>query len=136
MQERRRWMSVEEDTDHLISLEPIYSFLRAKGHALRGEYVIIGGWPVQFLPTADALAGEAAAEAVATEVEDVPTRVMTAEHLVAIALQLGRAKDHARILQFIEAGVLDTEHLDAILSRHGLMEKWTRFGQRFLEGGA
>ena len=124
----------EQGNSPLISLAPLYSHLNAKGFELRGEYVLIGGWPVQFLPTADALAEEAVAEALDTEVEGVPTRVMTAEHLVAIALQLGRAKDFARILQFIESGVLDTEKLDAILSRHELMEQWTRFGQRFLEG--
>jgi len=77
----------------LITLAPIYSHLKTKGYALRGEYVVIGKWPVQFLPTADALGDEAVAEAVDVEVEGTPTRVMTAEHLVAIALQLGRGKD-------------------------------------------
>ena len=43
--------------------------------------------------------------------------VMTAEHLVAIALATGRAKDYSRILQFIEAGALDTTRLDALLAR-------------------
>lgn len=116
----------------LISLAPISSYLKAKGYGFRGEYAIIGGWPVQFLPPADALGEEAIAEAVDTEVEGVPTRVMTAEHLVALALQLGRAKDHARILQFIDAGVLDAGKLDAILARHGLTAKWAGFEQRFL----
>ncbi len=115
----------------LISLTPIYSYLKSGGYSLRGEYVIIGGWTVQFLPSADALGEEAVAEAVETDVEGTPTRVMTAEHLVAIALQLGRAKDHARILQFIEAGVLDTGKLDSILARHGLTARWTSFDRRF-----
>lgn len=128
------FVSFKEAGSGLISLAPIYTYLQAKGYALRGEYVLIGGWPVQFLPPADALGEEAVAEAVAAEVEGASTRVMTAEHLVAIALQLGRAKDHARILQFIEAGVLDTEKLDSILDRHGLREKWTCFERRFLDG--
>lgn len=129
------FVSFEEKKDSaLISLAPIYSYLKAKGYLFRGEYAIIGGWPVQFLPPTDALGEEAVAEAVETEVEGAPTRVMTAEHLVAIALQLGRAKDHARILQFIEAGVLDTGKLDSILARHGLLEKWGRFERLFLDG--
>ena len=128
------FVSFKETGSGLISLAPIYAYLKAKGYELRGEYVVIGGWPVQFLPSADALGEEAVAEAVAAEVEGSPTRVMTAEHLVAIALQLGRAKDHARILQFTEAGVLDTGKLDSILDRHGLREKWTRFERRFLDG--
>lgn len=128
------FVSFEKTEATLISLAPIYSYLKSKGYGLRGEYVLIGGWPVQFLPPADALGEEAVAEAVDTEVEGTPTRVMTAEHLVAIALRLGRAKDHARILQFIEAGVLDTRKLDSILTRHGLVEQWTRFERRFLDG--
>ena len=51
----------------------------------------------------------------------------------AIALQLGHAKDQARILQFTESGTLDAVKLDTILSRHGLLEKWERFGCKFLE---
>jgi hypothetical protein len=120
----------------LISLAPLYSRLIAKGYTLRGEYVVIGNWPVQFLPTADDLGEAAVAEAVEVDVEGTPTRVMTAEHLVAIALQLGRGKDHARVLQFVEAGALDMARLKEILKRHGLLDKWTRFERRFVEGGA
>lgn len=117
----------------LINLSPIYDYLTARGHKTQGEYIVIGGWPVQFLPPGNPLVEEALTHAVATEVEAVPTRVMTAEHLVAIALQVGRAKDHNRILQFIESGALDAAKLDAILARHGLLDKWEQFGQRFLK---
>jgi hypothetical protein len=57
---------------------------------------------------------------------------MTAEHLVAIALATGRAKDYSRILQFIVAGALDTARLNAVLARHGLVAKWAAFGEKFL----
>lgn len=57
---------------------------------------------------------------------------MTAEHLTAIALQTGRAKDAARILQFIESGTLDADKLDDILERHGLLLKWEQFGKKFV----
>jgi len=50
-------------------------------------------------------------------------RVFTAEHLAAVALQTGRAKDKARLLQFIEAGVLDSDRFQAILTRHGLTRR-------------
>jgi hypothetical protein len=52
---------------------------------------------------------------------------------VALALKTGRAKDYARILQFVEAGVLETERLDQILRRHQLLEKWEKFGDKFLK---
>ena len=61
-----------------------------------------------------------------------PVRVFTAEHLAAIALQTGRAKDKARLLQFIEAGVLDSARFQAILTRQGLVAAWRRFEQQFL----
>ena len=117
----------------LITLSPIYEYLIVRGHKAEGEYIVIGSWPVQFLPPSDALVEEALAQSVGTEVEGVRTWVMTAEHLVAIALQTGRAKDHTRILQFIESGVLDAGKLDQILARHGLLDRWERFGQRFLK---
>jgi hypothetical protein len=117
----------------LISLAPIYDYLTARGHKTQGEYIVIGSWPVQFLPPGNPLVEEALTYAVATAVDGVSTHVMTAEHLVAIALQVGRAKDHNRILQFIESGALEPAKLDPILARHGLLEKWEQFGQRFLQ---
>lgn len=116
----------------LITMAPIYDYLTARGHKTDGEYIVIEGWPVQFLPPGDALTEEALAQAVETEVEGVRTWVMTAEHLAAIALMTGRPKDFIRLLQFIESGVLDTNRLDQVLSRYGLLEKWEQFGHRFL----
>jgi hypothetical protein len=80
----------------LISLTPIYDYLTARGFKAEQECIVIGGWPVQFLPPGNSLVAEALAQAIETEVEGVRTRVMTAEHLTAIALQTGRAKDAAR----------------------------------------
>lgn len=116
----------------LLTLGPVYDYLLPRGYKAEGEYLIIGDWPVQFLPPADPLEEEAISQAVAQQMDGVPVWVMTAEHLVAIALNTGRAKDFARILQFIETGVLDTLQLDAVLSRHNLLDKWETFGKRFL----
>jgi hypothetical protein len=115
----------------LISVSPIYDYLTARGHKAEKEYIVIGGWPVQFLPPGNALVEEALSQAIEPEVEGVRIRVMTAEHLTAIALQTGRAKDAARILQFIESGTLDADKLDGILQRHGLVAKWEQFGDKF-----
>ena len=52
--------------------------------------------------------------------------VSSAEHLAAIALQTGRAKDKARLGQFVESGALDPALFDEILERHRLGEKWRR----------
>lgn len=67
------------------------------------------------------------------DVNGVGTRVFTAEHLAAICLQVVRAKDHDRLMRFIEAGVLDAEVFEATLIRHGLTDKWVAFQTNYLE---
>jgi hypothetical protein len=116
----------------LVTLEPLYNYLQARGCKPENEYVIIEGWQVQFLPPTDALDREALAEAIETSVEEVKTRVMTAEHLVAIALRTGRPKDKIRMTQFIESGILDEEKLKQILGRYGLLAKWQDFKHKYI----
>lgn len=117
----------------LLSLTPVYEYLTARGCKAKGEHILIGDWPVQFLGPANALEQEALAEAIKADVEGVPTRVMTAEHLVAIALNTGRAKDFARILQFLEQEAVNRDKLNRILLKHGLAEKWEKFRRRYLD---
>ena len=116
----------------IITPGVIYEYLRGRGYAPEGDSVRVEGWLVQFLPPPTPLAEEGITCAKSFEVEDVKTFVFTAEHLVAIALQTGRPKDSARILQFLESAALDHSELKAILSRHGLNERWRRFEKRFL----
>jgi hypothetical protein len=118
----------------LLSLTPIYDYLKARGAAVEDEHIKIGDWPVQFLPPSSNLEYEAVTESVATNVEGVSTWVMTAEHLVAIALQTGRSKDYIRILQFAERRAVDRGKLGIILERHGLTTKWQEFERKYLEG--
>ncbi len=117
----------------LLSLSPIYEYLTAQGCQVDGERIVIGGWPVQFLPLRGALEQEALAEAVKTEFDGIPTSVLSAEHLVAIALQTGRAKDYARIAMFLEQDAVNRKKLDSILLRHGLVPKWKKFESKYLE---
>lgn len=115
----------------IITPKPIHDYLTARGYEAKGEYLIVESWPVQFLPPTGPLLEEAIAEARETEVDGERTFVISAEHLVAIALETGRAKDKARIVQFVDANVLNQERLRNILKRHGLLERWTRFEQQF-----
>lgn len=116
----------------LISPRPIYDYLTARGCTAEGEYMMIAGWPVQFLPPTGPLVEEALAKAVVHDVAGIPARVFTAEHLAAIALQTGRAKDKARLLQFIESGTLDAARFQDILTRHALTGRWEQFQRQFL----
>ena len=87
---------------------------------------------MQFLPPPGPLAEEALNQAVETEVEGITTRVFTAEHLAAIALETGRSKDMARLVAFVEEGVLDSDRFSQLLERFGLTEKWAMFQKRYL----
>ena len=70
--------------------------------------------------------------AVEVDVESEPARVLTAEYLAAIALQTGRAKDKARLLQFIEARALDLPSFEAVVAKHELSQQWQTFQKQFL----
>jgi len=117
----------------LLSPGSIFEYLKTHGGIVEGEYILIAGWPVQFLPPTGLLVEEALREAVIKDVEGTPARVFTAEHLAAIALQTGRAKDKARLLQFLEASSFDLAVFQMILARHGLIEAWRKFEQQFLQ---
>ena len=122
-----------ESESRLVSLEPVFNYLRDHGCTAEGEHIVVAGWPVQFLPAHSDLLQEALVAAVEKNVDGTPVRVFTAEHIAAIALQTGRAKDKARLLQFIEVDGLDVGQVREILARHGLSGKWQQFEQQFLK---
>jgi hypothetical protein len=88
-----------------------------------GECVLIEGVPVQFLPVYNTLLEEALQEAQEIRYEETPTRVLRAEHLIVIAMQTGREKDHERVRMLTEQAPLDREYLSAILERHGIQDR-------------
>ena len=116
----------------ILTLTPIYEACAKLGYRAEGEAIVIEGWPVQFLAADQPLITEAVRTALSRESAGLTTRAMTAEHLMAIALQTGRAKDHARLVMFVEAGIADMDRLRDILTRHSLLERWTKFEHRFL----
>ena len=121
-----------DSAQSLAPLAPIYEFLRARGAEADGEHLIIGGWPVRILPAANGLLEESVAKAPEAEVSGVRTRICSAEHLAAIAIDLGRAKDHARVVQMFEAAVVDAQALADIVARYGLEIKLAAFMRRFM----
>ncbi len=105
-------------------LQPIYDYLLARGHQPKGEFVYIEGLPVQFLPIFNSLTDEAVSKAETIKYGRIETRVMRAEHLVAIMLDTGRKKDYARISMFLEQTSVNMRSLEAVLRRHNLLDKW------------
>jgi hypothetical protein len=121
----------------LITLSPILTYLKDKGYAeFRKEGIVIEGWPVQFLPEASDLDAEALARAEEVDVEinpsegSVRTRVLRAEHLVAMALRVDRPKDRIRVMQFLDENAVDLNALGDVIDRHGLRRTWRAFCTR------
>ena len=116
----------------LLSLSPIYDYLSAKGCMSDGERILLGDWPVQFLPTKPGLEQEALDTSREIDYEGVPAFVFGAEYLVAICLQTGRPKDYARISAFVEQDAVNMKSLNELLAKHGLLSAWATFQQKYL----
>lgn len=121
-----------QGTSLLISLDPISDYLRKQGYRMEGEYFVISEWPVQFLPPTGPLVEEAIEQSVQIELDGEMASVFTAEHLAAIALQTGRAKDKSRLLQFIESNAIGMEEFEAIITAHSLTNAWETFRRQYL----
>ena len=110
----------------LVSLAPVYEALLALGGKEEREYVRFGDWPLQILTDANDLVRDAIGQAVEAEFGGVATRVFSAEHLCAIALQTGRSKDFLRVTMFLEQGAVDVRRLQVLAERFGFEEKLAR----------
>jgi hypothetical protein len=121
------------DSDNGLSIvnpQPVFDYLKEKGYQFEGEYVLIGNWPVQLLPPPGPLAEEAIREARTFDLEGTRVKVFSAEHLAALALQTGRAKDKLRLHQFIEEGAINAPQFLEIVRHHNLESAWDRFQQQ------
>jgi hypothetical protein len=108
----------------LLTLTPLYKALRAQGHEEEGECVVIEGIPVQFLPAYNLLLQEALLEARQMSYQSTSTRVLRVEHLTAICVQTGRAKDRERVRLLLAQATMDHAYLADILRRHNLEGTW------------
>lgn len=118
----------------LVSLDPIHKYLEARGCRLNNKgYFVIADWQVQFLPADKPLLKEALDQAVEKEVDGVPARVFTVEHLAAVAFQLGRPKDKVRLPRFLDSRGFNQSRFSEILARHGLLDRWRKFKRDILD---
>ncbi|MEO8216328.1 MAG: hypothetical protein ABI718_04525 [Acidobacteriota bacterium] len=116
----------------IVSLDAVIGYLTGRGFEMNREYFMIGGWPVQFLPSSPGLIDEALEQAEEFDLgAEIVARVFKPMHLAAMALQTGRNKDKLRLVQFRDAGLLPVDEFEAILSRYGLVEKWAAFERQF-----
>ena len=102
---------IPKDKSLTAGIPAIYAHLQAQGWQVEREHLLVRGFPVQFL-AASALTEEAVREAERMNYEGVPAKVFRAEHIVAIAASVGRAKDKARIEQLLQQADLDQSRLE------------------------
>lgn len=119
------------DQSGLVSLAPVYSYLKKLGyHAVR-EGILIEDWLVQFLPASASVQAEAVERAQRVPYGETYTSIFSAEHLGAELLRSGRPQDFARVVSLIESEQMDMRVFRDIVRRHGLAEKWKEFATRF-----
>lgn len=111
----------------ILSLEPIYIYCREKGYNYDHEFILIGGWPVQFVESShDPLWKDALANSKKFSFDGGSINVLPAEHLAAMWASVARTKDILKIQHFVESDVLDAENLKSILVQFGLVESWQK----------
>jgi hypothetical protein len=115
----------------LISLEPIYGYLKKLGYVPVREGVLIEDWLVQFLPTFESIQEEAISQSRRVTYGKTETKIFAAEYLAAELLRSGRRKDHARVIALLEGGHLDMREFRQLIGRHGLADKWKTFARQF-----
>jgi hypothetical protein len=110
---------IPKDRGLTAGIPEIYAHLQSQGWSAEREHLLIRGFPVQFL-AATGLTEEAVQEAEKINYEGVPAKVFRAEHIIAIAASVGRAKDKARIEQLLQQADLDKTYLAELLQRYKL----------------
>ena len=111
----------------LATLAPIHEYLNRQGYSMYGQHFILGGVPVDFLDAHDPIARDALKGAVEATAWGERVKVVRAEHLIAMALSVGRHKDFARIETLLDLAKVDKSFLARLLRRHGLVKKWDAF---------
>lgn len=119
--------SEEIKKKNLIDFSSLYNFLKEKGYTQWiGQWILIENVPVEFLPAIEGLSKEAVENAIETEYEDVKTKVITPEYLMAMFLVAGRDKDILKIKMLLEQTNIDRAKLKSILQSYSLIEKFEK----------
>ncbi len=117
----------------LLSLSPVYDYLKTRGYSADKEHIVIDQTPVQFIPVYNELIQEAVKHAKAATYKKTNTRVLKAEYLIAIMLQTFRPKDKERIIKLLDETKIDMNYLKEILKRYDLIERFNRFLKLYYE---
>lgn len=122
---------MDEKGKSLLSLEPIYDWAKANRYESVEEHIIIEGIPVQFLPAYNELIKEAVIESQQVELYGVKTNIVGAEYLMAIMLDVYRAKDKERLIKFFEECPYSSELFENLIKKFNLENRYKGFRQKY-----
>jgi len=109
----------------IYDLSEIYDYLKSNYNAKeKGEFIIINGFPIQFLLPGDTLTQEAFNNSEYVNVSGKKIKIFSLEYLIAIMLNLGKSKYRERLRIVKEEKKYDINILKDILNKYKLMNKW------------
>ena len=130
-----------ESVPPLDPLRDVFARLKELGYAFEGEFMMIEGVPVQFLPAEDPSGLQKAALEAAVQVDYkgafgvVQTWVLAPEYLIALALGAHRSKDYERVSRLLGEAAVDRKLVAQLVSQFMLREHWDTFIRRYPEYG-
>jgi len=116
-------------TSGIVHLGSIYEYLQKAGYKMEGQYFIIDGIPIDLIPVYNDLTLEALNNSAENTFNNNKVKVFRPEYLLAIALQTGRTQDLIKVELLMKEAELDKLLLEDILRRHGLYERWEKYGR-------
>ena len=124
---------IPDSASPLMPFDGIYQALKEKGYGFDGEFMMVEGVPVQFLPAATELEREALSEAAVMPYGDtVKTWVLKPEYLIALALQTGRDKDYERVARLLQqVKTLNIALVHQLVQQYALAERLQIFEKRY-----
>lgn len=121
--------------DRIDVLSPIYKYLRERGYKPQGEHILVEGVPVQFIPVYNELVREAVQSSVKVNYGRIKTHVLGLEYIVAIMLQVNRAKDRERLIKIFEETDVNLKVLREILKKFNLVDRFDKFRRKYIGKG-
>ena len=126
-------VNITEEQNPLAPLSRLYEWAGENNYRTEDEHIIIGGIPVQFLLAYNELIDEALLKKEKVTIFDETTFILSAEYLMAIMLQTGRASDYERLIRFFNEADYDENKFIDIINRFGLIDKYLNFKKRLNE---
>ncbi len=115
----------------IIDVSPIYSYLTSRKNAhVQGDYVIVDGFPIQFLIPYDDVSKEAFAHAIRITPEQMSFKIFDLEYTMVIMIQLGKEKYVERLRTLLRHRLFNESKLDSLLQHFNLASKWLALKRR------